>query len=36
MTSEDEAEVDAYFASDFRFHGPDGRDCDYQSLKGYH
>jgi hypothetical protein len=24
MAGEDEAEVDAYFAPDFRFHGPDG------------
>jgi len=24
MTGEVEAEVDAYFAPDFRFHGPDG------------
>ena len=35
MTGEDEAEVDAYFAPDFRFHGPDGREWDYQGLKGY-
>lgn len=35
MTGEDEAEVDAYFAPDFRFHGPDGRELDYQGLKGY-
>jgi hypothetical protein len=26
MTGEDEAEVDAYFAPEFRFHGPDGRE----------
>jgi hypothetical protein len=25
LTGEDEAQVDAYFAPDFRFHGPDGR-----------
>jgi hypothetical protein len=35
MIGEDEAEVDAYFAPDFRFHGPDGREWDYQGLKGY-
>jgi hypothetical protein len=35
LTGEDEAEVDAYFAPDFRFHGPDGRELDYQGLKGY-
>jgi predicted ester cyclase len=35
MTGEDEAEVDAYFAPEFRFHGPDGREWDYQGLKGY-
>jgi len=35
LTGEDEAEVDAYFAPEFRFHGPDGREWDYQGLKGY-
>ena len=35
MTGEDEAEVDAYFALDFRFHGPDGGEWDYQGLKEY-
>lgn len=35
MTGEDEAEVDAYFAPDFKFHGPDGREWDYQGLKKY-
>ena len=35
LTGEDEAEVDAYFAPEFRFHGPDGRELDYQGLKGY-
>ena len=35
LTGEDEAAVDAYFAPDFRFHGPDGREWDYQGLKGY-
>ena len=35
MTGEDEAEVDAYFAPDFRFHGPDGRELDYLGLKAY-
>src|SRR2546423_9736744 len=31
LTGEDEAEVDAYFAPDFAFHGPDGAD---QSVAG--
>src|SRR5690242_14279026 len=35
MTGEDEAEVDAYFAADFRFHGPDRRELDRQGLKDY-
>jgi predicted ester cyclase len=35
LTGEDEAEVDAYFAPDFAFHGPDGAQLDYQGLKGY-
>ena len=35
LTGEDEAEVDAYFAPDFAFHGPDGAELDYECLKGY-
>jgi predicted ester cyclase len=35
LTGEDEAEVDAYFAPDFRFHGPDGAELDYAGLRGY-
>jgi len=35
LTGEDEAEVDAYFAPDFRFHGPGGRESDYQDLRDY-
>lgn len=35
LTGEDEAEVDDYFAPEFRFHGPDGRESDYQGLKDY-
>ena len=35
MTGEDEAEVDAYFAPDFRFHGPEGGEWDYQGFKEY-
>jgi predicted ester cyclase len=35
LTGEDEAEVDAYFARDFVFHGPDGAELDYAGLKGY-
>jgi predicted ester cyclase len=35
LTGEDEAEVDAYFAPDFAFHGPDGAELDYEGLKGF-
>ena len=35
LTGEGEAEVDAYFAPDFVFHGPDGAESDYDGLKGY-
>jgi predicted ester cyclase len=35
LTGEYEAEVDAYFAPDFTFHGPDGAELDYEGLKGY-
>jgi predicted ester cyclase len=35
LTGEHEAEVDAYFAPDFTFHGPDGAELDYQGLKAY-
>ncbi len=35
LTGEDEAEVDACFAPDFVFHGPDGAELDYEGLKGY-
>jgi hypothetical protein len=35
LTGEDEAEVDAYFAPDFAFHGPHGAELDYQGLKGH-
>ena len=35
LTGEDEAEVDAYFAPDFAFHGPDGAELDCEGLKGY-
>ena len=35
LTGEDEAEVDAHFAPDFSFHGPDGAELDYQGLKRY-
>jgi predicted ester cyclase len=35
LTGEDEAEVDACFAPDFAFHGPDGAEMDYEGLKGY-
>jgi predicted ester cyclase len=32
LTGED---VDAYFAPDFAFHGPDGAESDYEGLKAY-
>jgi predicted ester cyclase len=35
LTGEDEAEVDAYFAPDFKFHGPDGAESSYEGLKAY-
>lgn len=35
LTGENQAEVDAYFAPDFTFHGPDGREWDYEGLQDY-
>jgi hypothetical protein len=35
VSGEDEAEVDAYFAPDYVFNGPDGGETDYEGLKGY-
>jgi predicted ester cyclase len=35
LTGEDEAQVDAYFAPDFTFHGPDGAELDYEGIKAY-
>jgi predicted ester cyclase len=35
VSGEAEAEVDAYFAPGFRWHGPDGAELDYEGLKGY-
>jgi predicted ester cyclase len=35
LTGEDEAEVDAYFAPGYRFHGPYGGEWDYHGLKEY-
>ena len=35
VSGEDEAEVDAYFAPDYVFHGPDGGETAYEGLKGY-
>lgn len=35
LTGESEAEVEAYFAPGFVFHGPDGAELDYEGLKGY-
>jgi predicted ester cyclase len=34
IAREDDAALDAYFAPDFRFHGPGG-DLTYDQLKGY-
>ena len=33
LTGEREAEVDAYFAPDFAFHGPDGAEGDYVACQ---
>ena len=35
LTGENQAEIDAYFAPGFRFHGPDGGEWDYEGLQGY-
>jgi predicted ester cyclase len=35
ITGEDQAAVDAYFAPNFKFHGPDGRELDHQGLQAY-
>jgi predicted ester cyclase len=35
LTGESEAEVDTYFALDFKFHGPDGTVWDYKGLQTY-
>ena len=35
VSGENQAEVDAYFAPDFAFHGPDGAELDYDGLQGY-
>src|SRR4051812_42556138 len=35
VSGEDQAAVDAYFAPGFRFHGPDGRELDYEGLQAY-
>jgi predicted ester cyclase len=35
LTGEDEAEVDAYFAPEFVFHGADGAETNYAGLKSY-
>src|SRR2546427_11656017 len=35
VTGEDQAEIDAYFAPDFAFHGPDGGESSYEGLQGY-
>jgi predicted ester cyclase len=35
LNGEHEADVDAYFAPDFAFHGPDGAELDHVGLKAY-
>jgi predicted ester cyclase len=35
MTGEDQAGIDAYFAPDFKFYGPDGGEWDYKGLQIY-
>jgi hypothetical protein len=35
MTGENQAEVDAYYAPGYRFHGPGGGEWDYEGLKAY-
>jgi predicted ester cyclase len=35
LTGENQAEIDAYFAPGFRFHGPGGRELDYDGLQSY-
>jgi predicted ester cyclase len=35
VSGEAEAEVDAYFAPGFLWHGPDGAELDYEGLKRY-
>jgi hypothetical protein len=35
VSGESQAEVDAYFAPTFKFHGQDGREFDYEGLQVY-
>jgi predicted ester cyclase len=35
VTGDNEAELDAYFAPGYAFHGPDRAELDYEGLKGY-
>ena len=35
VSGEDQSEVDAYFAPDFAFHGPDGAELDYEGLQDF-
>jgi predicted ester cyclase len=35
VTGDDPVEVDAYFAPDYRFHGPAGGEFDYDGLRAY-
>lgn len=35
IAGEDRAWLDAYFAPEFTFHGPDGAELDYAGLQGF-
>jgi predicted ester cyclase len=35
VSGESEAEIAAYFAPGFQFHGPDGRELDFEGLQAY-
>jgi predicted ester cyclase len=35
VTGEDQSEVEAYFAPDFAFHGPDGSELDSKGLQDF-
>jgi predicted ester cyclase len=35
LSGENQADVEAYFAPGFQFHGPDGRELDFEGLQAY-